>query len=177
MSVPTSVSVSVFREGASHLLSLTAFGGSKVKPYETFFAAQVKEREKTFDQLFIIVNSEQHDVLLGLPTITAVGMHLVTAEGENLMLDAKTALTLDLGGTGPVPQRVMVIMLLNDATTVDRNHLSNGSEIDIDPYSAFNFIEFGLPQCKRIQRHQKLDPVSENESEDSEEDCRVLSDD
>ncbi len=29
----------VFREGASCLLSLTAFGGSKVNLYETFFAA------------------------------------------------------------------------------------------------------------------------------------------
>ncbi len=29
----------VFQEGASHLLSLTAFGGSKADLYETFFAA------------------------------------------------------------------------------------------------------------------------------------------
>ncbi len=80
---------------------------------------------KTFDQLFFIVDSDQHDVLLGLPAITAAGMHLVTAEGENLMLDAKTALTLDLGGTGPVPQRITVAKLLNDALTVYRNHMSN----------------------------------------------------
>ncbi len=64
---------------------------------------------------FFIVDSDQHDVLLGLPTITAAGMHLVTAGGENLMLDPRT---LDLGGTGPVPQDITVAKLLNDAVTV-----------------------------------------------------------
>ncbi len=59
----------VFREWASCLLSLTAFGGNKVKLLETFFAAWVTTEGKTFDQLFFIVDSDQHDVLLGLPAI------------------------------------------------------------------------------------------------------------
>ncbi len=72
-------------------------------------------------------------------------MHLVTAEGKDLMPDAKMALTLDLGGTGPVPQWITVAKLLNDVTTVYRNHMSNDSGIDIDLYLALNFVRFGLP--------------------------------
>ncbi len=86
----------MFREGASHLLSLTAFGGIKVKLYETFLAAEVMVGGKTFDQLFFVVDSDQHDVLQGLPAITAAGMRLVTAGGENLLPDPSTTLTLDL---------------------------------------------------------------------------------
>ncbi len=63
------------------MLSLTAFGRSKVHLNETFFTARVNLRGKMFDQLFFIVDSEQHEVLLGLSAITVAGMHLITADG------------------------------------------------------------------------------------------------
>ncbi len=54
----------VFRQGARNLLSLTASGGSKIQLYETFFAAHVQAFGMTFDQLFFIIDSDQHEMLL-----------------------------------------------------------------------------------------------------------------
>ncbi len=82
---------------------------------------------KTFDQLFFIVDSNQHEVLLGLPTITMAGMHLTTADRTELLPDLRESLTQNLGGTGPVPRTpaVTVAKLLNDAVTAYRTHQSD----------------------------------------------------
>ncbi len=82
----------VFREGARDLLSLTAFGGSKVHIEETFFAARVRAFGTTFDQLFFVVDSDQQNMLLGLPALMAANLHLLTVEGEDLMPSASKRL-------------------------------------------------------------------------------------
>ncbi len=94
---------------------------------------------RTFDQLFFIVDNDQHEVLFSLPTITAAGMHLTTADGVELLPDLRDSLTLDLGGTGPLPQikplPLTMAKLLNDAATAYRNRQTAGENGQIDPYN------------------------------------------
>ncbi len=64
---------------------------------ETFFAARVKAFETTFDQLFFIVDSNQQNMLLGLPAITTAKLRLLTVEGEDFMPNMSKVLSLDIG--------------------------------------------------------------------------------
>ncbi len=86
----------IFQEGAMELLSLTAFGGSKVNIEETFFAARVEAFGTTFDQLFFIVDSDQQHMLLGLPALTAVKLRLLTVDGQDLMPSTSKTFSLDV---------------------------------------------------------------------------------
>ncbi len=154
----------VFREGASELLRLTAFGGHHVPLYETFFAARVNLKGKEFDQLFFIVDTEQHEVLFGLPAITAAGMHLTTADGEELLPDPSESLTLDLGGTGPMPKPTLA-KVLNDVAIAYRNHTSGDIKKDVDPYDVLRFSDYG----PAVQNEQ-----SDESSEADDLDCVEL---
>ncbi len=71
-------------------------------------------------------------------------MHLMTADGTELLPDPGESLTLNLGGTGPMPRTsaVTVVKLFNDATTAYRTHQLDDETEEIDPYNSLGFQEF-----------------------------------
>ncbi len=86
---------------------------------ETFFAAQVKAFGTTFNQLFFIVDSEQQNMLLGLPAPTAANLHLLTVDGDDLMPNASKLFGLDVGSDKiATPEKMMIARLLN-LTVID----------------------------------------------------------
>ncbi len=86
----------IFQEGARELLSLTAFGGSKVELEETFFAARVNAFGRTFDQLFFIVDNDRQHLLLGLPALVQSKLRLLTPDGVDLMPSRTKHFNLDV---------------------------------------------------------------------------------
>ncbi len=81
---------------------------------EEMFFGMVKAFRTTFDQLFFIVDSDQQNMLLGLPAITAAKLGLLTMEGEDLMLNMSKVLSLDIGFDKAVlPEKTTIAKLLN----------------------------------------------------------------
>ncbi len=104
-------------------------------------------------------------MLLGLPAISVAGMHLMMADGEDLLPDPTDSLTLNLGGVCPKPRAPAMTMakLLNDATIAYTNHQANDETDDVNPYDALSFNQFGPSQD---EYYRSLNPAPEMESEE-----------
>ncbi len=69
-----------------------------------------------FDQLFFVVDSNQQDMLLGLPALMAANPHLLTVDAEDLMLNASKVFGLDVGSDKiATPETMTTAKLLNQA--------------------------------------------------------------
>ncbi len=86
----------VFCQGSQKLLSLHAFGSINITLYDRYFAARVKACDTCFNQIFFIVNSKLHPVLLSLPALIAAQSRLLTVKGHDMMPETHSALMLDL---------------------------------------------------------------------------------
>ncbi len=69
--------------------------------------------------MFFVVDSDQQNMLLGLPVLMAANLRLLTVEGDDLMLSASRTFGLDIAsGKVAMLEKMMIPRLLN-LTAID----------------------------------------------------------
>ncbi len=160
----------IFQEGARELLSLTAFGGSKVELEETFSAARVDAFGATFDQLFFIVDNDSQHLLLGLPALVQSKLRLLTPDGTNLMPEMTKLWNLDVDSERDAAQMKLTTQL-NPTAVKLRTEWNKSPVHDFDPYRNLQFSQFGPARVGTIVPKAK---AIENIDSDDEADCIEL---
>ncbi len=100
-----------------------------------------------FDQLFFIVDSNQQNMLLGLPALTAANLHLLTVDSEHLMLSASKVFGLDVGSDKvAMPNKMTIARLLNQIVIEYRTQAVYQDAALFNPYVALKFSDLDRPE-------------------------------